>query len=175
MVDRAAKLSSSMDSRMDDSRIASNFIFEMGFTPLLYFITTKCRCFTTRIQALSLVKKLGVCRENLWDMPTMYCAGRRIIEIEHGVLLNEPGQPATPVCWPGLPPDENRVRDSTTKPGLVKQIDAHGREIFGRAGGFIRRKPEGDIYLQSEFPCRNDVIIYIGNNRPHERSSYNRH
>ncbi|OTA56587.1 hypothetical protein K449DRAFT_387321 [Hypoxylon sp. EC38] len=147
MVTRAAELQSSKAPRPDMPK----FIFEMGFVPLLFYIVIKCRCLETRLQALSLMRTLGVHRENLWEVSTMYATGRRIIEIEHGLSLDKTGQPSTPPRWPDLPPDELRIRDSTTDATPIIQIDAQGREVQGRMAGFFRRTPEGSIYVQSDF------------------------
>ncbi|KAI1775988.1 hypothetical protein F4818DRAFT_415670 [Hypoxylon cercidicola] len=150
MVSEAAELSSSKASRhnLQETPI---FIFEMGFVPLLYYIVIKCRCLSTRIHALSLMEKLGVSRENLWEASTMYAVGRRFVEIEHGILLDETNEPRSTPRWPGFPPDEMRIRDSTTDPTLTIKVDERGREIRGRMAGFFRRTLEGDIYLQTEF------------------------
>ncbi|KAI0844246.1 hypothetical protein F5Y00DRAFT_274396 [Daldinia vernicosa] len=151
MVATAAKLNSAKALKPDNSRGTRKFIFEMGFVPLLYYIVMKCRCLKTRIEALSLMKRLGVAKENLWEVSTMHAVGRRIVEIEHDVLLDEKDNPFTTPVWPGLPPDEMRVRDSTTRPALSMQVDARDQEIRGRMAGFYRRTVEGDIYLQTDF------------------------
>ncbi|KAI1208640.1 uncharacterized protein F4807DRAFT_144553 [Annulohypoxylon truncatum] len=127
------------------------FIFEMGFMPLFYYVVLKCRCLTTRMQALSLMKKLGTPRESLWEASTMFAVGRRVIEIEHGFLFDEKGEPSTPPRYPDFPPDEARVRDTTTGPAPTIQVDSRGQEVGGRTTGFFRRKHDGSIYLQTEF------------------------
>ncbi|KAI0836544.1 hypothetical protein F5Y06DRAFT_273718 [Hypoxylon sp. FL0890] len=147
MVARAAGLQSSKVSGPDTPK----FIFEMGFVPLLFYIVIKCRCLTTRLQALSLMRTLGIHRENLWEVPIMHATGRRIVEVEHGLSFDEKGRPSTSARWPGLPPDELRVRDSTTDSTQIVQIDARGREVLGRMAGLFRRTPEGSIYIQSDF------------------------
>ncbi|KAI1408707.1 hypothetical protein F5Y13DRAFT_172140 [Hypoxylon sp. FL1857] len=147
MVARAAGLHSSKAPGPDTPK----FIFEMGFVPLLFYIVIKCRCLATRLQALSLMRTLGIHKENLWEVSTMYATGHRIVEIEHGLSLDETGQHYTPPRWPDLPPDESRVRDSTTDATTTVQIDAQGREVLGRTAGFFRRTPEGSIYVQSDF------------------------
>lgn len=147
MVGQAARL----ESQQKDTQETPKFIFEAGFVPLIYYIVIKCRCLNTRTQALSLMRRLGVSRENLWELSLMYAVGRRFIEIEHDTLLDETNQPRSTVRWPGLPPDEMRIRDSTTDPMLTKKVDEQGRETCGRMAGFFRRTVEGAIYLQTEF------------------------
>ncbi|KAI0888499.1 uncharacterized protein GGS22DRAFT_156029 [Annulohypoxylon maeteangense] len=151
IVARAIELQSSKTPRSSDARSPPKFIFEMGFMPLLYYVVLRCRCLATRTHALSLMKTLGATRECLWDTCTMYAVGRRVIEIEHDFLFEEKGRPSTPPRYPGLPPDEVRVRDTTTSPIPTIQVDALGREIGGRMTGFFRRKRDGSIYLQTEF------------------------
>lgn len=126
------------------------FTFEMGFIPVLYFATIKCRCLETRLRALSLMRNLGASRENLWDLVTMFVSAKRIIEIEHGATLTDDGQLSDEPSCPGLPPDVARVRDSSTEPEpLVETVDGVERE--GRLGGFFLRTAEGDIYVRTEF------------------------
>ncbi|KAI0450805.1 hypothetical protein F5B21DRAFT_410882 [Xylaria acuta] len=126
------------------------FTFEMGFIPLLYFVIMKCRCLETRLRALSLMKRLGATRENLWEMVTTFAIAKRIIEIEHGAILTEDGHLSAEPSCPGLPPDEVRVRDSATEPQpLVQLVD--GVERVGRLGSFFMRTADGGIYVRSEF------------------------
>lgn len=126
------------------------FTFEMGFIPVLYFATIKCRCLKTRLRALSLMKSLGASRENLWDLVTMFISAKRIIEIEHGATLTDDGRLSDEPSCPGLPPDAVRVRDSSTesKP-LMETVD--GVEMEGRLGGFFLQNAEGDVYVRTEF------------------------
>ncbi|KAI1348542.1 hypothetical protein F5Y01DRAFT_212405 [Xylaria sp. FL0043] len=126
------------------------FTFEMGFIPLLFFITTKCRCLKTRLLALSLMKRLCAPRENLWEVVTMFSAAKRVVEIEHGAIVTDDGQLAgIPTC-PGLPPDEMRIRDVTTEPQpLLRAVD--GVERIVRLGGFFMRKSDDSIYLRPEY------------------------
>ncbi|KAI8628408.1 hypothetical protein F5Y19DRAFT_437588 [Xylariaceae sp. FL1651] len=145
MVDEATTLESS-DYRTN----LHNFTFEMGFTPLFYFVAMKCRCLDTRIRALSLIKELGAARENLWEKVTMVAAAKRIIEIEHGAVLDKDGQLlGIPYC-PGLPPDEIRIRDSTTEPYPALHTIA-GEQKIGRLAGFFMRSDDDSIYVRSEF------------------------
>ncbi|KAI1388041.1 uncharacterized protein F4822DRAFT_300714 [Hypoxylon trugodes] len=148
MVAQAAQLHL---SKPHDLRVAPKFIFEMGFVALLFYIVIKCRCLETRLRALSLMKVLGVSRENLWEVAPMHAIGRRSVELEHDCLIDETDQLSTPPRWPGLPPDESRIRDSTTSPSLTIQTDAQGQEIIGRTTGFFKRKADGSIYIQNEF------------------------
>lgn len=65
------------------------FRFDMGFMPLLYFVTIKCRHFETRLDAFKLMHKLAVTQENLWSFSTLDAVSRRTMELEHGLLPQE--------------------------------------------------------------------------------------
>ncbi|KAI0878635.1 hypothetical protein GGS24DRAFT_442477 [Hypoxylon argillaceum] len=126
------------------------FTFEMGFIPMLYFIITRCRCLDTRLRALSLMKRLGAVKENMWEIVTMFASARRIVEIEHGAVLTDDGQLCGEPSCPGLPPDEIRIRDTWTDPEPLVQI-VQGVERGGRMGGFFVRTADDEIHVQSEF------------------------
>ncbi|KAI0534442.1 hypothetical protein GGR58DRAFT_59287 [Xylaria digitata] len=145
MVDSATTMGSS-----DYYAKPVKFTFEMGFIPLLYFAAMKCRCLETRLRALSLMRRLGAARENLWEMVTMFASAKRIIEIEHGAVLTDDGQLSGEPSCSGLPPDEMRIQDAATKPQpLVQMVD--GVERIGRLGGFFMRTIDDRIYVRSEF------------------------
>lgn len=126
------------------------FTFEMGFIPLLYFVAMKCRCLETRLSALSLMKRLGATRENLWELVPMFASAKRLIEIEHGATLTDEGRLSGEPACPGLPPDEIRIRDVTNEPQPVVQT-VNGAQVVGRLGGFFMRAVDGRIYVRSEF------------------------
>ncbi|TGJ81648.1 hypothetical protein E0Z10_g7119 [Xylaria hypoxylon] len=145
MVDSAAAVESS-----DYCAKPVEFTFEMGFIPLLYFVTMKCRWLETRLRALSLMRRLGAARENLWEMVTMFASAKRIIEIEHGAILTDDGQLCGEPSCPGPPPDEMRIQDAATEPQpLVQMVD--GAEKIGRIGGFFMRTVDDRVYVRSEF------------------------
>ncbi|KAI0912627.1 hypothetical protein F4823DRAFT_161601 [Ustulina deusta] len=96
----------------------------------------KCRCLETRLLALSLMKRLGAVRENLWEMVTPFTSAKRIIGIEHGTILTDDGQLSGDPSRPGLPPDDMRIRDVTTEPQPLGQM-VDGVERIGRRGGLF--------------------------------------
>lgn len=160
MVDEADKLDSVVGSSSSSTQAQAQaqppprFIFEMGFTPMFYFVVMKCRDLATRIRALALVKTLGVARENMWDTSGMWVTGRRVIELEHGIKLDADGQPCgdpASVDWTTRPPDGARSRSTSTDSKLTMQADESGRMVTGRMVGFYMRSPEGNIYIHSEF------------------------
>ncbi|RYP55125.1 hypothetical protein DL768_000244 [Monosporascus sp. mg162] len=139
---------------LDKARTAKRcpkFIFETGFTPMLFCVATKCRDLSIRLTALSLMKLLGVCRENLWEADTAYAVARRVIEIEHAVILNELGQPLGPPLYPGLPPDKMRVRKAWTESEELIQSNKFRQEMSGKFVRFYMRTPENTIYHHTEF------------------------
>ncbi|KAI1260669.1 hypothetical protein F5Y18DRAFT_404777 [Xylariaceae sp. FL1019] len=126
------------------------FTFETGFIPLLYFVVMKCRDLRIRLRALALMRNLGAARESMWDLTTMYTAATRIIEIEHGAVIDAKGDlVGTPVCS-GLPPDELRIRDSTTQPNAVYE-EVDGKERRKRLAGFFMMDGDGNVSMRSEF------------------------
>ncbi|CZR67598.1 uncharacterized protein PAC_17497 [Phialocephala subalpina] len=66
-----------------------SFSFEMGFLPLLLFVVMKCRDFETRVEALSWMPYLTAAKESLLDLGTLYRVGRRVIELEHEITLDD--------------------------------------------------------------------------------------
>jgi hypothetical protein len=66
-----------------------SFSFEAGFLPLLFFVVLKCRHLETRLQALSWMPRLSAAKEGLVDLGTLYRVGRRVIEIEHSISLDD--------------------------------------------------------------------------------------
>ncbi|KAF3059285.1 hypothetical protein GL218_05153 [Daldinia childiae] len=138
-------------SRMPTTKREPQFIFETGFMVWLHLIATKCRVLSIRLEALRLIRVLGVPRENLWELDQVYALARRVIEIEHGVVLNDEGQPATPVQCPGLPPDEKRVRFTIMEPKSSTYIDLNGKEICGWTVGFVMRDERDAIVTRNEF------------------------
>ncbi|KAI1467606.1 uncharacterized protein F4812DRAFT_451330 [Daldinia caldariorum] len=127
------------------------FIFETGFTVWLHLIATRCRDLAMRLEALRLMGLLGVPRENLWELRQMHALARRVIEIEHGTILDDDGRPATPVQYPGLPPDERRVRHTNMEPKPSVYIDLNGKEVCGWSVGFVMRDEKDAIVTRTEF------------------------
>ncbi|KAI0110171.1 hypothetical protein F4814DRAFT_426063 [Daldinia grandis] len=138
-------------SRMPTTKREPQFIFETGFMVWLHLIATKCRVLGIRLEALRLIRILGVPRENLWELDQVYALARRVIEIEHGVVLNDDGQPATPVQYPGLPPEERRVRFTKMEPKSSIYIDLNGKETCGWTVGFVMRDEQDAIVTRNEF------------------------
>ncbi|KAK1705922.1 uncharacterized protein BDZ83DRAFT_594062 [Colletotrichum acutatum] len=141
----------------------SKFMFETGYTPMLFFFTTTCRHLETRLELLRLMPILGLPRENLWEMATLVAVARRVIELEHGISLDPAGRPTVPVS-PSvpLPPNEKRVADIWTEP-RTEERNMNGHIVRGRVVGFFRRdKPDGGTSLHTEFVEVRNVKEELG-------------
>ncbi|KAK1976525.1 hypothetical protein LZ30DRAFT_666700 [Colletotrichum cereale] len=153
----AEYLTSTVDQVSEHSQLVAHgtqtpkFMFETGYTPMLFFITTTCRHLETRLKVLRLMPILGLPRENLWEMATLVAMARRVIELEHDISLDPYGQPLAPISpdWP-LPAKEKRIVDMWTEP-KTEEKNILGHVVRGRIVGFLRRKPDGSTSLHTEF------------------------
>ncbi|KAK0621013.1 hypothetical protein B0T14DRAFT_522566 [Immersiella caudata] len=125
----------------------SKFTFEMGFLPLLYFVSVKCRCLYTRVAALRIIRSLSASRENLWDADSSFRIGKRIVLLENGVDVDgldlgvswEEG-----TLW--QPPEERRLLDLVMEPGV--EVDADG--VGWRVASGLARGNGGKLMLLRE-------------------------
>ncbi|KAH0429548.1 hypothetical protein CcaCcLH18_08361 [Colletotrichum camelliae] len=62
---------------------------ELGFTSLLAFVVMKCRVFELRLAAWKLMNKLHRPNDNIWSEDVTIVLGRRIMELEHHVNLDD--------------------------------------------------------------------------------------
>ncbi|KIW19614.1 hypothetical protein PV08_00187 [Exophiala spinifera] len=134
-----------------DHSLRPKFICEMGFTPLLYFVVMKCRSLPTRLTALSLMKELGISRENLWDLNTMYCVGRRLVEMEHDITLSEITVQSSLRRYAEVPLEERRIREVMLDPGVDIRQDNEGHEVVWTQMHSMLWKPVGDLVMKSEW------------------------
>jgi hypothetical protein len=74
------------------TRAAAHFTFEVSLIPGLYYVASRCRCPTTRREAVSLLE-LNPPREALWDAEQHALVARRCIEIEEQNVNSETGWP----------------------------------------------------------------------------------
>ncbi|KAJ4296365.1 hypothetical protein N0V90_006410 [Kalmusia sp. IMI 367209] len=70
----------------------AHFTFEISVIPPLHFVATRCRCPTTRREAVALLET-NPPREGLWDVETHIAVAKRVIEIEETTLDPETGWP----------------------------------------------------------------------------------
>lgn len=127
------------------------FICEMGFTPLLYFVVMKCRSLPTRLAALSLMKKLGIDRENLWDMNTMYCVGQRLVEMEHDITLSEITVQSSLPRYAEVPSEEERIREVMLNPGVDIRQDDEGHEVVWTQMHSVFWEPDDELVMKSDW------------------------
>jgi hypothetical protein len=131
------------------------FQFEMGVSPLLHFVTIKCRFLRLRLEAWALLKTLACARESLWDAALMDATTRRIIEREHGMELD-------PQLMEGrlegthldctLPSDVQRVRDSYLGDEVQLHVEYDGsRMTRRRICLFVRRAVGGGIGIVQDW------------------------
>ncbi|KAK2009508.1 hypothetical protein LZ32DRAFT_608413 [Colletotrichum eremochloae] len=116
-------------SHLNTSR-RPHFVFEAGFGAFLFFLLSVCRDLETRLGFLRLIPILGLPRENMWRLDLIAAAGKKIIETEHGIKLDDSGQPISLLSHV-LPPDEARVTD------LWMGSPAQEDNPYGRGGNFI--------------------------------------
>lgn len=135
-----------------DSALETEFRSEIGYPQLVYFITTKCRHLATRLTALKLLRKYSKSLErDSYDLHKLYMYSRRIIEVEHDLILNRSDQPVGPVAWTELPSEEARVLSTFTDPYDVIRARIKGQSVFGRPEGFIMHSAHGGLCLRLEF------------------------
>lgn len=71
---------------------AAHFTFEISVIPYLYITASRCRCPSTRREALALLER-NPPREGLWDAQQHAAVARRIVEIEEGEVDPVTGWP----------------------------------------------------------------------------------
>ncbi|KAF4470021.1 c6 zinc finger domain [Fusarium albosuccineum] len=127
------------------------FIFEMGFTPALFFVIMKCRSLEIRLEALRLMRILGSPRESLWEGRAMCATGEQIIQIEHGVVLDHDGNSsAGPVSRPGLTTKGGRVEHFTVQPLETPGAATDGRRRWGRRVNFFTRSSQDEVNIHTK-------------------------
>ncbi|ORY67000.1 uncharacterized protein BCR38DRAFT_364114 [Pseudomassariella vexata] len=132
------------------------FSFEMGRLSMIYFVIMKCRHLPTRLEALALMRNYGIARETLWEVRQMYPVGRRIVEIEHDLVLDMDDQPCgeneeVEVDWEAMPPLKSRVLDFASSPNEKVMIGADGTVVKGMMASFMMRDDDGKVVRRTEF------------------------
>jgi hypothetical protein len=150
IIQHAECLSSAMNL-LSDSVSEREFRFEIGLFPFLYFVAWKCRDLATRLKALQLLKHCSATKESFCDLEKVYLRARRIIEIEHSLVLNKSDQPIGSVLWTDLPRADNRVHNFIANPYDRLRAKVDGKTFVGRPEGFLMRDENGRMYLRIEF------------------------
>lgn len=131
----------------------TNFLFGMGMSPLLHFVVIKCRHLPTRLEALEMLRKMGMRRESLWDAATMYRIGEVLIKREHGFPV-VPGMKLG--AWE-LPADDKRVRDSYMEDEVFVERDHMGKEVLRRRIYLFVRQGKA-IVREADWISQGDLI-----------------
>ncbi|KAH6670996.1 hypothetical protein F5X68DRAFT_247629 [Plectosphaerella plurivora] len=97
-----------LKAQLPDAKQRPCFTFEMGFLPTLTFTINKCRDLPTRLRALELLAELASPKEGFVDTGTIYRMSRRVVELEHGMSLEDATALATMQAVP-LPAEEDRI------------------------------------------------------------------
>jgi hypothetical protein len=96
-----------IDSTPPTNANTAHFTFDILIIPQLYFVATRCRCPTTRREAVALLER-NPPREGLWDAQQHVVVSNRAIELEEAKV-----DPST-----GWPVEETRIWNCTVKAGM---------------------------------------------------------
>lgn len=132
----------------------ANFTFEMSFLPLLFFVVIKCRHLQTRLEALSLMVQLSTAKEGLFDVGTLYRVGRRHIEIEHDISLDDDHhyeEIGGPDVTDLLPPEQKRAFAAPVNHELETYLDKDGAVRYRRQVRFLSRDQNGQVLTRIEY------------------------
>ncbi|KAJ4263050.1 hypothetical protein NW762_006663 [Fusarium torreyae] len=134
----------------DQQRISqSSFSFEMSWLPMLFFIVLKCRNLQIRLEALSWLGQLGPAKEGLFDVGTLYRIGRRLIELEHGISLDDTDD--LNFADVVMPPEEKRYFAIPVKHELEVISEQDGTFSYRRQVKFLKRDEEGKVIARGEY------------------------
>ncbi|KAM5355130.1 hypothetical protein ACJ41O_001776 [Fusarium nematophilum] len=157
-VDVAGKASMLWRTARQEHMPDSSFTFEMSFLPLLFFVTIKCRRLETRLEALSYLAQLGPAKEGLFDVGTMYRVARRLIELEHGMSLDDDEtdyddnmQSVRRYADEPLPAEEKRFFAVPVKHELEVISAEDGRVHYERQVHFLQRNRKGQVVAREEY------------------------
>ena len=140
--------------------LRSSFTFEMSLLPLLSFSVFKCRSLKTRLKILSFMAHAGPAKEGLLDVGTLYRVGRRIIELEHDISLEEyeetdgdnSSKRGSGSSAPELmPAEERRIFAVPVNHELDIFTDLDGRTRYRRQVDFLTRDREGRVLARGEY------------------------
>jgi hypothetical protein len=127
----------------------SSFSFEMSWLPMLFFIVLKCRDLKIRHTALSWLGQLGPAKEGLFDVGTLYRVGRRLIELEHDISLDNTDDPVG-LASAVVPPEEKRYFAIPIKHELEVISEQDGTVRYRRQVKFLTKDIEGNVIARGE-------------------------
>ncbi|RSL56225.1 hypothetical protein CEP54_008958 [Fusarium duplospermum] len=159
VVDMARNASETWETARQKQVPDSSFTFEMGFLPLMFFVVIKCRSLTTRVEALACLAQLGPAKEGLFDVGTLYRVGRRLIELEHGISLDDGamGYDDSNLGDDSLPPEEARFFAVPVKHELEVISGQDGSTHYERQVHFLQRDSQGQVVSREDQADENTV------------------
>ncbi|KAH8891217.1 hypothetical protein GQ53DRAFT_151914 [Thozetella sp. PMI_491] len=127
------------------------FWLEPTYIRFLFALVTNCRDLAIRLRALDLMRDRSWGCEGLCDGKKMYQRARRLVEVEHGLVLNQNDNPVGPVAWDRVPSKENRVLQVIYNAGGFIRTKVNGETIIGAPESFLMSDSNGRLFLQTEF------------------------
>ncbi|KAK6063902.1 hypothetical protein SCUP234_13224 [Seiridium cupressi] len=150
VIDRAIEHSPNM-AGTDVSPPRPRFSFEVGALPFVVFVIIRCRDLRTRLRGLQYLRDCGPARENMWQANRMYPVCKRLVEIEHDIVLGEDDQPVGEVAWDEKPSEVMRAKDFATSPEPACRENDDGSVVWGGLANFAMRTADGRIWTRREF------------------------
>ncbi|KAG5788949.1 hypothetical protein H9Q69_011989 [Fusarium xylarioides] len=125
----------------------SSFSFEMSWLPMLFFIVLKCRDLKLRHVALSWMAQLALAKEGLFDVGTLYRVGRRLIELEHDITLDDTVGLESAV----MPLEGKRYFAIPINHELEVISKQDGTVSYRRQVRFLTKDTEGNVIAREEY------------------------
>ncbi|EXF73392.1 hypothetical protein CFIO01_13626 [Colletotrichum fioriniae PJ7] len=149
------------------------FMFEMGFTAIIFYFVSACPYLDMRLEFLRFMQLFGLPKENLWDRDVLVAAGRKIIEDENGIKLEDSGRSPALLSSPGSLRDFATVGSSkapqpTTPLSGVFSPLAESDSLVDDSSSFVFNKT-----LKSHPWCSMPWSIQIGSRETTENGSMN--
>ncbi|KAJ0295311.1 hypothetical protein COL5a_011154 [Colletotrichum fioriniae] len=149
------------------------FMFEMGFTAIIFYFVSACPYPDMRLEFLRFMQLFGLPKENLWDRDVLVAAGRKIIEDENGIKLEDSGRSPALLSSPGSLRDFATVGSSkspqpTTPLSGVFSPLAESDSLVDDSSSFVFNKT-----LKSHPWCSMPWSIQIGSRETTENGSMN--
>ncbi|RAR10545.1 c6 zinc finger domain-containing protein [Stemphylium lycopersici] len=133
------------------SRAAANFTFDSSLIPPVYYTALRCRCPTTRREAIALLS-YDLPREGLWDSEQSRIVAERVIEIEE-TEVDEKGWPVERVrLWSGAvtvdPDNDKRFNADFLFAKDVGKVSGKGWNGWWRLSGENKKSPSvAELYM----------------------------
>ncbi|KAH7303913.1 hypothetical protein B0I35DRAFT_154883 [Stachybotrys elegans] len=129
------------------------FMLETGYLIHVFWVILKCRTFGTRMRALALLRRNMSTRAGFWDVKRLLLIARRVIELEHDLMLDHTDQVCNPSPWTDEPPPEDRrirLLDCNFRAPSTENIVGERKNTLSRMVSFTLRDSEGKVYTVCE-------------------------